>query len=79
MFALEGADFDTVYAEKRDHKDLGPKCTPTEKCFIASYPPVSPAGEMGKFNVNTYFLQPNRKEELSGPVDVRSGDCLFKK
>lgn len=75
---LEAADFDTVYSSKMDHKDLRPKCSPPE-CFIGSYAPVTPAGQTGKFNVSTYFLQPNRKQELAGPVKVRSGDCVFKK
>lgn len=76
---LEGADFDTVFSEKMKHIDLAPKCSPPE-CFIGSYAPVTPAGKMGKFHVNTYFLQPSRKEECSGkPVSVRSGDCVFKK
>ena len=43
--------------------------------FIGSYPPVTPAGKHDGFFVNTYFLQPDRKSELSGPVPVRSGDC----
>lgn len=76
---LTGADFDTVYAEKINHKDIAPKCSPPE-CFIGSYAPITPAGEDGKFLVNTYLLQPNRQEECRGrPVTVRSGDCVFKK
>lgn len=75
---LRGADFDTVYSEKPDHIDIAPKCSPPE-CFIGSYAPATPAGEMGKYNVNTYFLTPNRKQECIGPVSVRSGDCVFKK
>lgn len=76
---LQGADFDKVFAEKRQHVDLGPKCTPPV-CFKASYAPTQRGGEDGRFNVNTYLLQPNRKEECGGkPVAVRSGDCIFKK
>jgi len=45
-------------------------------CFVASYPPVTPAGQSDGFFVNTYFLQPDRKSELAGPVPVRSnGTC----
>ena len=73
------ADFDTVFSEKMNHVDLAPKCSPPG-CFIGSYAPVTPAGQEGKFHVNTYFLQAGRKEECSGkPVSVRSGDCVFKK
>jgi hypothetical protein len=76
---LQGADFDSTFAEKMKHIDLSPKCSPPE-CFIGSYAPITPAGETGKFNVNTYFLQAGRKSECSGkPVAVRSGDCVFKK
>jgi hypothetical protein len=35
---------------------------------------VSKPGEEGPFNVNTYFLQPNRYAETAGPVPVRSVD-----
>jgi hypothetical protein len=43
--------------------------------FIGSYPPVTPPGQQGGFFVNTYFLQPDRKSELVGPVPVRANDC----
>ena len=43
--------------------------------FIGSYPPVTPPGQQDGFFVNTYFLQPDRKSELSGPVPVRAQDC----
>ena len=49
----------------------GPKCAaPT--CFIGSYAPITPAGKTGPFNVNTYYLQADRKKELVGAVPVRS-------
>ncbi len=51
-----------------------PVCDPP-KCFIASYPPVTPAGQTGPFFVNTYFLQNDRKRELGGPVPLRSSRC----
>ena len=51
-----------------------PECAPP-KCFIASYPPVTPAGKVGTFFVNTYFLQSDRKRELGGPVPLRSSRC----
>ena len=45
---------------------------PIEKgVFVGSYTPVTPAGEMGTFNTNTYFLQQDRKRELAGPVSCR--------
>ena len=47
----------------------------TRPQFVGSYPPITPAGQDGGFFVNTYFLQPDRKSELAGPVPVRSGDC----
>jgi hypothetical protein len=76
---LQGADFDKVFSDKNPHVDLGPKCSPPE-CFKGSYAPVTKAGNAGPFHVNTYLLQPNRKEECGGkPVAVRSGDCIFKK
>lgn len=49
----------------------GPKCKPPT-CFIGSYPPVTPAGQVGPFFVNTYYLQNDRKRELVGAVPVRS-------
>ena len=51
-----------------------PECNPP-KCFIASYPPVTPAGHVGPFFVNTYFLQTDRVRELGGPVSLRSSRC----
>ncbi len=53
-------------------------CSPPD-CFIGSYPPITPAGEMGPFFVNTYLLQPNRRMEVVGTVAVRSGDLELKK
>lgn len=47
-----------------------PECKPPA-CFIGSYPPVTPAGQTGPFFVNTYFLRPDRRSELAGPVPVR--------
>jgi hypothetical protein len=46
----------------------GPHCKARD-CFIGSYPPVTPAGHMGPFFVNTYFLQSDRIQEV-GPVKV---------
>jgi hypothetical protein len=55
--------------------DLKPS-TPVQEVervpFIGSYPPVTPPGQDNGFFVNTYFLQPDRKSELAGPVPVRS-------
>jgi len=47
--------------------------------FVGSYPPITPAGEMGPFFVNTYLLQPNRRMEVVGTVSVRSADLELKK
>lgn len=65
------ADFDEAYAPTLPNPELGPNCSPPE-CFVGSYPPVTPAGKMGPFLVNTYYLQPNRTKELVGVVTVRS-------
>jgi hypothetical protein len=48
-------------------------------CFMASYPPITPAGQVGPYFVNTKFLQPNRYAETVGPVPIRSEDlkCTF--
>ena len=61
------ADFDQTFQSKPDNMDVD-----TFPDFVGSYPPVTPAGQMGAFFVNTYYLQPNRKLELAGPVTVRS-------
>ena len=68
------ADFDEAYKVDIKNYERGPKCDPPQ-FFIASYPPVTPAGKMGPFFVNTYFLRPDRKSELAGPVPVRSNMC----
>ena len=67
-----GADFDEAYSMKfcTQYK---PKCE-APSCFVGSYPPVTPAGKTGPFFVNTYFLRPDRKQELAGPVPVKSVD-----
>ena len=71
MFASP-SDIDDVQAPLSANPFMaGPVCkAPT--CFIGSYPPVTPAGQMGPFMVNTYYLQNDRKQELVGPVSVRS-------
>jgi hypothetical protein len=69
---IAAADFDEAYGTKMCNFEA-PVCTAPD-CFIASYAPVSKAGEEGPFNVNTYFLQPNRYAETVGPVPVRSVD-----
>ena len=70
------ADFDTAYNTaypKEPNFITGPVCVAPE-CFVASYPPVTPAGQMGPFFVNSYFLRPDRIRELGGPVPIRSND-----
>lgn len=64
-------DFDEAYAPNEYIRNYEPPCNPPN-CFIGSYPPVSPVGQMGSFFVNTYFLRPDRMRELGGPVPVRS-------
>ena len=54
---IAAADFDEAYNTKPCNMEP-PVCKAPE-CFIASYPPVSPPGVPGNFNVNTSFLQPN--------------------
>ena len=69
---IAAADFDEAYQTKPCNTEP-PVCKAPE-CFIASYPPVSPPGVAGNFNVNTSFLQPNRYAETVGPVPGRSED-----
>lgn len=65
------ADFDTVYRQPFVMGPIpyqyAPKCK-APACFIGSYAPITHAGQMGPFWVNTFFLQPNRKSEIAGPV-----------
>jgi hypothetical protein len=74
-----GADFDTAYniplVMGPAPYQYEPVCRPPE-CFVGSYAPITPAGKTGPFFVNTYFLQPNRRREIAGPVLLRSG--MFK-
>ena len=71
-----GADFDTTYSTPfvmgPVPSQFQPECN-APGCFIGSYPPITPAGAIGPFFVNTYFLQNNRRRELAGPVVIRSG------
>tara|TARA_R110002072_G_scaffold157128_3_gene307623 strand:- start:4650 stop:4895 length:246 start_codon:yes stop_codon:yes gene_type:complete len=55
-----------------------PICQSPE-CFIGSYAPITPPGQMGPFFVNTYFLQGDRKRELAGPVQIRSNNMCSKR
>ena len=69
------ADLDEAFAPLDTPSPFmrGPQCQPPD-CFIGSYAPITPAGEMGPFFVNSYMLQPNRKAEIVGPVKVRSSN-----
>ena len=73
-----GADFDTIYKVPPvmgpQPYQFQPKCK-APMCFIGSYAPITHAGNMGPFWVNTYFLQDDRKRELAGPVVIRSDLC----
>lgn len=66
------SDFDEAYSTPACQQQR-PVCKPGE-CFIASYPPVSKAGDEGPYFVNSNLLQPNRRAEIAGPVPVRSKD-----
>lgn len=72
------ADFDEAYSTPMCNKP-GPSCKAPD-CFIGSYPPVTPAGKMGPFSVNTHFLQADRYAETVGTIPIRSEDfkCTFK-
>jgi len=71
-----GADFETTYSKPfvmgPAPSQFQPECM-APGCFIGSYPPITHAGAMGPFLVNTYFLQNNRQREIAGPVVIRSG------
>jgi hypothetical protein len=69
---LNMADFNAVYTDKPTNVEQIPCQPPT--CFVGSYAPVTPAGQQGPFNVNSYLLQPDRKFEIAGSVKVTSGD-----
>lgn len=67
-------DFDEAYSTPTLGQmpyQYAPVCN-APGCFIGSYAPITPAGQVGPFWVNTYFLQPNRKKELAGPVTFTS-------
>jgi hypothetical protein len=70
-----GADFDTVYEQPilmgPVPYQYKPPCN-APMCFIGSYPPITHAGYIGPFFVNTYYLEGDRKRELAGPVIIRS-------
>lgn len=55
-----------------------PVCQPPS-CFIASYPPVTPAGQLGPYYVNTYLLAPNRQAELCGGTIINTNPQCIKK
>ena len=77
MFPLAASPFPQSYEapfKNIPQFNYTPKCDPPT-CFIASYPPVTPAGKIGPFSVNTYFLQSDRKRELGGPVPLRRLNC----
>ncbi len=72
------ADFDTVYYEQPiDGNLLKSYAPPVDGVgFVGSYTPLTPAGQMGLWNVNTYFLQTDRRSELSGPTTCRTPGYL---
>ena len=55
---VDYADFDEAFS-----MDMCPQYRPqcvAPNCFIGSYPPVTPPGQVGPFFVNTKFLQADR-------------------
>lgn len=66
------ADFDEVYSVPTTYKD-SEEAVPL---FVGSYVPITPAGQEGPFLVNTYYLRPDRKAELGGPVSIRESQLL---
>lgn len=64
------ANLDEAFGKLEGCKYPGPPCTPPA-CFIGSYAPVTPSGQMGPFWVNTYSLRPDRKQEFTGGRIVR--------
>ena len=74
---MKFADFDEAYKPTINNLSPEPVCKSGE-CFVASYPPVTPAGEVGPFYTNTYLLQSDRRKEVAGPVPVRSRDLAAK-
>lgn len=71
------SDFDTVYNDNTLLKS-GPEYNPPSlgSGILNSYTPLTPAGQMGFWNVNTYYLQTDRRSELTGPVACRSNNLL---
>jgi len=74
---MKFADFDEAYKPTINNLSPEPVCKSGE-CFVGSYPPVTPAGEVGPFFTNTYLLQSDRRKEVAGPVPVRSRDFSAK-
>ena len=74
---MKFADFDEAYKPTINNLSPEPVCKSGE-CFVASYPPVTPAGEVGPFYTNTYLLQSDRRKEVAGTVPVRSRDFSAK-
>ena len=72
---ISSSDLEEAYGPRPEIKGFGehsPECmAPT--CFIGSYAPITPAGKLGPFWTNTYFLQNDRNKEIAGPVKVKSG------
>lgn len=60
------ADFDKAYTQKMPQYFKAPPPRP----MIGSYPEITPVGQTGDFFVNTYYLRPDRKLELPGPIPV---------
>ena len=70
---IQTYDLEEAYGGGADRAAAMTMYVPTceaPSCFIGSYPPITPAGRMGPFFVNTYFLQDDRKKEVAGAVNV---------
>jgi hypothetical protein len=72
MFADFSTAYDKPFVMGPPPSQVRPECT-APNCFIGSYPPITPAGQVGPYFVNTWFLQDNRRREIAGPVVIHSG------
>ena len=73
------ADFPSAYNGPYCNSKIEPKCQ-APKCFVGSYPPVTPGGQMGPFFVNTYLLTPWRYAGTVSATPIREKDlspCFF--
>lgn len=72
MIELEPCDYEEAYTIVTPNREVIPPTAPA--VFVNSYAPVARPGAEGPFFVNTYLLQPNRRQEVAGAVSVRASD-----